>query len=145
MCVVFPCFVLFCLEVNFANILLSTLLPGHLNNLIAHITSLSGIGPGGASHPTEGGLRQCMFICSLIAVLGALVTYVVIPTYGAENLDGDGYLPLDFQCLQPKDEQYGLLEGRKAGYEMVEVVDCSVDDLVALTVQHADDYDSKPE
>jgi len=37
------------------------------------------LGPGGASHPTSGGLKTCMLLCSVVALLGALVTYLFTP------------------------------------------------------------------
>ena len=44
--------------------------------------------------------------------------------------DETGYIPLEFSCLRPTEEQLGLLSSpRRAdyGYEMVEVVDAAFD------------------
>lgn len=42
------------------------------------------------------------FMCSGIAVLGVLVTYVFIPRYSAASLEEESsYIALEHSCLQP--------------------------------------------
>lgn len=78
------------------------------------------LGTGAAS---EAGLRQCMAICSIIALLGAIVTFLFIPTYDGVTLDTTSYLSLDFECLQPSKEQLSLLRHNDASaYKMVHAV-----------------------
>jgi hypothetical protein len=58
-----------------------------------------------------------MFLCSLIAALGVLVTYLFIPTYDVSTLTHEGtYMVLDHACLQPNDADMMLLDG----YELVQ-------------------------
>jgi hypothetical protein len=88
------------------------------------------LGPGGASNPTSAGLRQCMFICSIIAVLGAVVTHLFIPRYDGSDLEiEDNYLLLEHNCLIPSAEDLELLrlgrEARAAPYTMLEIIDTS--------------------
>ncbi len=88
------------------------------------------LGPGGASNPTSAGLRQCMFICSFIAVLGAVVTHLFIPRYDGSDLETeDNYLLLEHNCLIPSAEDLELLrlgrEARAAPYTMLEIIDTS--------------------
>ena len=53
-----------------------------------------------------------MLICSFVAVLGVLVTYILTPTYDAQTLMQEGqYLALDHKFLQPSDADMLLLEG----------------------------------
>lgn len=85
------------------------------------------LGPGGSVHPTEFGLQRCMLICSLIAVLGALVTYFLTPSYDAMSLDEDEpYLALEFHCLRPSPEQLSLLNRNDmpgSSYTMVQTIE----------------------
>ena len=88
------------------------------------------LGPGGASNPTPEGLRQCMFICSFIAALGSIVTYLFIPRYDGSDLEiEDNYLVLEHKYLIPSDDDLELLrlgrEARAAPYTMLEIIDTS--------------------
>lgn len=68
-----------------------------------------------------------MLICSIVAALGTLVTYLFIPQYDAEMLVEEGsYLALDQACLRPCDADLLLLDG----YELVEVEEGADVDVV---------------
>lgn len=84
------------------------------------------LGPGGAAHPTSQGMRTAMILCGLVAFLGAVMTYLFIPRYGADELqDEDNYLELELACLQPSDETRGLLASTSHNemIQMVELID----------------------
>jgi len=71
-----------------------------------------------------------MFICSIIAVLGAVVTHLFIPRYDGSDLEiEDNYLLLEHNCLIPSAEDLELLrlgrEARAAPYTMLEIIDTS--------------------
>ena len=87
------------------------------------------LGPAGSSHPTNQGLRTSMFLCAIIAFLGAVVTYFFTPRYGAKDLEvEDNYLLLEHPCLQPSAEDLRILEASKEAkgqgmmFEVVEAV-----------------------
>jgi len=82
------------------------------------------LGPGGSSNPTPEGLRAAMVMCGVIAWLGALMTYLFTPRYGADQLeDEDNYHALEHACLQPPLEEYKTLLASSSQYEMIEIVD----------------------
>lgn len=59
----------------------------------------------------ENGLKNCMLLCSFVAILGAVVTTFFIPRYsGIELEQEDVYLALEHSCLKPSKEDYGLLD-----------------------------------
>jgi hypothetical protein len=71
-----------------------------------------------------------MFLCALIAFLGAVVTHYFTPRYGAEELESeDEYILLEHEFLRPPEEQIRMLELSKVAkanaYAMVEVVTAS--------------------
>jgi hypothetical protein len=60
--------------------------------------------------------------------LGAVVTYYLIPTYSARDLeDPDVYLSLDHEFLKPSDETVlymrQTLQAKAAPYTMIEIID----------------------
>lgn len=88
------------------------------------------LGPGGAANPTPEGLRSCMLICSFVALLGALVTYLFIPLYDGSDLEiEDNYLILQHPCLVPAEGDLHELqlskEARAAPYNMFEIIEAS--------------------
>lgn len=84
-----------------------------------------------------------MLICGIVAVLGLLSTYLFIPKYDAELLaEDDIYLLLEHPCLQPSMEELEILEDVRREkmlasgmYEMVEIIDYTMDDLENLQVR----------
>ena len=53
-----------------------------------------------------------MMVCSFVAIIGVVVTYILTPTYDAQTLMQEGqYLALDHKFLQPSDADMMLLEG----------------------------------
>eukprot|EP01038_Epipyxis_sp_PR26KG_P005966 gene5966-8220_t len=94
------------------------------------------LGPGGAAQPTNAGLKHSMFVCSIVALAGVLVTYLFIPKYGSDDLeDEDHYLQLEHYFLNPSPEEYELIDSykkerknsRSGGYEMVQVIESATD------------------
>jgi PHS family inorganic phosphate transporter-like MFS transporter len=91
--------------------------------------------------PNPAGLKLCFYICAIVAVVGAMVTTVFIPTYGAAELEREEkYFPLDYACLHPPMDivnQVRLSKSENA-YDMVEVIesacDYSLDDEDGVTV-----------
>ena len=81
------------------------------------------LGPGGSANPTPEGMRTAMVLCGLVAWLGALMTYLFTPRYGAHELeDEDNYIQLEHTWLQPQDEFKTLLS-TPSQYEMIAIVD----------------------
>ena len=65
----------------------------------------------------ENGLKNCMLLCSFVAILGAVVTTFFIPRYSGSDLEQeDVYLALEHTCLKPSKEDYGLLD--QFGYSL---------------------------
>ena len=86
------------------------------------------LGPGGAAHPTENGLQNCMLICSFVAMIGLLVTYLFTPRYDGFSLDEENpYLMLECECLRPSAEQLSLISAQTdipvMSYSMVQSVE----------------------
>jgi len=70
------------------------------------------LGPGGASDPTMEGIRYTMLLCAIVAICGAIVTYLFIPSYNADMLVSESkYLALEQECLRPSRVDMLLLEG----------------------------------
>jgi len=75
------------------------------------------------------GLSVCMYICAVVALLGAVVTHLFTPRYSACDLEEEGsYIPLEHSCLRPRLEEQALLgKGsyyqRMKTYEMPEVIE----------------------
>jgi len=65
----------------------------------------------------ENGLKNCMLLCSFVAILGAVVTTFFIPRYSGSDLEQeDVYLALEPSCLKPSKEDYSLLD--QFGYSL---------------------------
>jgi len=85
-----------------------------------------------------------MYICAIVAILGAINTYLFIPRYGGADLEvEDDYLPLEHACLVPSQENMLLIkktrEARAMPYTMVEVIDTSFAPSY-LPGQESDDF-----
>jgi hypothetical protein len=84
---------------------------------------------------------MCFFICAAVAVLGALVTYFFIPTYGARDLeDPDVYLALDHDCVRPSDQTITVMrqtmQAKAAPYTMIEIIDSADNYCLPSTTVH---------
>lgn len=79
--------------------------------------------------PSPQGLKMCFYICSVVALLGALVTTLFIPSYGAVELEREeSYIALDFTWLQPQlGDMHAGPAPSKLGYQMIEVIESSCD------------------
>lgn len=89
---------------------------------------LNNIGVSTLGKHSSLGLRLCFFICAFVAVLGAIVTYFFIPTYGARDLeDPDVYLALDHDFVRPSDQTITVMrqtmQAKAAPYTMIEIID----------------------
>lgn len=74
-----------------------------------------------------------MYLCSAIAIVGAAVTYVLTPRYGAAELavGEDSYLALEHECLRPTPEDLASWETvrlqRSKSSQMLQVLEGVVD------------------
>jgi hypothetical protein len=72
------------------------------------------LGPQGSSGPTRGGMINAMFICSFVASIGLLVTYLFIPQYDGKLLEtmadtGETYIKLEHRFLWPSRKDLDIL------------------------------------
>ena len=85
------------------------------------------------SHSGNHGLKTSMYLCSVIAMLGALVTYLLTPKYSAEELSAgeDNYLALEHEWLRPNAQDLASWEAvrlqRSKSSQMLQVVEDVVD------------------
>ena len=95
---------------------------------------------GGGTTPSPNGLKNCFYICGGVALLGALVTTLFTPTYGAVELEKEeSYIALDYAQFYPSVEDIHNSHRGKEGYQMIEVIESACD--YSLEVDNEDDED----
>jgi hypothetical protein len=62
------------------------------------------LGSTGSALPTAGDMKAAMYMCSVVAALGAMVTFFLTPQYDSAKLEDEAYLELDFACFRPSDD-----------------------------------------
>ncbi len=98
---------------NFGPNTLTFVIPGEIfpvevratANGIASACGKLGAAAGAFIFPYIKNVNNSMYLCSVIAALGAIITYFFIPTYDSYDLnDDDTYISLDYDCLKPVSE-----------------------------------------
>jgi PHS family inorganic phosphate transporter-like MFS transporter len=88
--------------------------------------------------PRPQGLKFCFYLCSGIAIFGAIVTTLFIPTYGALELERENkYLLLDYSYFHPSVDTINKFNSSKKGYEMIQVVE----DVSNYSLEDSDEED----
>ena len=95
--------------------------------ILNHVTTAAVV-PGEVPPHSSFGLRMCFFVCAAVAILGAVVTHFLIPTYSGRDLeDPDAYLALDHEFLRPSQDTVMYMrqtqQAKAAPYTMIEVID----------------------